>query len=365
VSLSLVDNGGGVGHYKGVMLCNRPFAGSVATTKPLGTSSTPTFSCGVVSGNLGQNVPISMKEKMVKRPKKDSVLVKHKKWLADLQKTKERLEQEYLEEARQKEEDKLRFQEHEKKMRELQRSIMQEQSDSKSDAGSSPVVPESKAQSKEESKSVKSGLSAKPAWAVTEEAAEKISQAKQAKEEDDLLNFALGLNYDRYIGDMEVQMTVERLRKRITELEREVKEEEVRENDAEARAARREMLEMMGAAEASLQQHELSPNEAAALAQQKALQTAKLLLSEGEIDGENNYLQNVHSTKSVVTLLKSAKEKIAQVRDQVKGLQPGTPAEPKINNEPKIVTHEPSEGLRLEQKHSIANLPYMHRNPSV
>lgn len=89
---------------------------------------------------------------------------------------------------------------------------------------------------------------------------------------------------------------------------------------------------LQGAAEASLQQ-QLSPDEAAALAQQQALQTAKLLLSENEIDGENNSLQNVHSTKSVVTLLKTAKEKIAQVRDQVKGLKPGTPAEPKVNNE--------------------------------
>ncbi len=151
------------------MLCNRPFAGSVATTKPQGTTSTPSFSCGVVSANIGQNVPISMKEKMVKRPKKDSVLIKHKKWLADLQKTKERLEQEYLEEARRKEEEKIRFQEHEKKMRDLQRTIMNQGSDSKDDVSNYPSVPETKAQSKEESKSTKFALSAKPAWAVTEE----------------------------------------------------------------------------------------------------------------------------------------------------------------------------------------------------
>lgn len=40
---------------------------------------------------------------MLKRPKKDSVLVKHKKWLADFQKTKERLEEQYLDEMRRKE----------------------------------------------------------------------------------------------------------------------------------------------------------------------------------------------------------------------------------------------------------------------
>lgn len=223
------------------MLCNRPFAGSVTTNKPQG-SSTPSFSCGVVAPSPGQNIPISLKEKMVKRPKKDSVLVKHKKWLADLQKTKERLEEEYLEEARRKEEDKLRFQDHEKKMRELQRTIMHN-SDSKENTHEADG-PETKAQSKEDSK-ISHSKQAKPAWAVTEAAAEKISELKQAKEEDDLLNFALGLNFDRFIGDMEVQMTVDRLRKRILELEKDVKDEESREQDAEARAARREMLEMM------------------------------------------------------------------------------------------------------------------------
>lgn len=45
---------------------------------------------------------------MVKRPNKDSVLVKHKKWLADLQRTKERLAENYLEETRRKEEEQLK-----------------------------------------------------------------------------------------------------------------------------------------------------------------------------------------------------------------------------------------------------------------
>jgi hypothetical protein len=41
---------------------------------------------------------------MLKRPNKDSVLAKHKKWLHELQKTKDRLEEQYLDEAKKKEE---------------------------------------------------------------------------------------------------------------------------------------------------------------------------------------------------------------------------------------------------------------------
>lgn len=40
----------------------------------------------------------------IKRSNKDSALVKHKKWLSDLQKTKDKLEVEYMEEAKRKEE---------------------------------------------------------------------------------------------------------------------------------------------------------------------------------------------------------------------------------------------------------------------
>lgn len=71
----------GIGHYKGVMLCNRPFAGtlgtllklivpfknkvifSVAPARSSGPEK-PVFNCGVVAEPMGINVPISMKEKV-------------------------------------------------------------------------------------------------------------------------------------------------------------------------------------------------------------------------------------------------------------------------------------------------------------
>lgn len=64
-SMSLIENNaGGVGHYKGVMLCNRPFAGTAVPQKTLSSSDKISFSCGVVSAPVGVNVPIFMKEKV-------------------------------------------------------------------------------------------------------------------------------------------------------------------------------------------------------------------------------------------------------------------------------------------------------------
>lgn len=286
---------------------------------------------------------------MVKRPKKDSVLVKHKKWLADLQKTKERLEEEYLDEARRKEEEKLRFQEHEKKMRELSRSIMRddkEHPETTSSSAAPSAVADAKRSSSisfassadekgagakgEEFKAQTKGVGKKPAWALSEDKAAHYSEQKQEAEDDALLDFALGLNYDKIVGDVEVQTMIERLRKRILELEKESEREEQREMDAETRAAQREILQLMGETQASLQAPmATSAEEEARRKTSQALSTAKALL------GEDTEMQNVHSTKSVVALLVQAKEKIGHVRDSVKAL--GPPAEPRVVNEVRIV----------------------------
>eukprot|EP01039_Chlorochromonas_danica_P006294 gene6294-6940_t len=386
VENSVNASSAGVGHYKGIMLCNRPFAGTQAgTLKASATGgsgkSATTFTCGVVPQDLGSNVPISMKEKQLKRPKKDSVLVKHKKWLADLQRTKDSLEEAYLSEMKAKEDAQARFQEHERKMREATRATLKG-SDEKGtlntttsaptlgSSSSSAAIAESKdneqqQQQQMEDKTSKSEPSSKkvllqrPAWAITEEKASAYSEAKAEAEEDDLLDFAKSLSYDKYIGDLEVKMMMNQLRKRISELEKEVEQEDAMQTDMATRAARREMLELMGNAEAAMRMEEEEAN-AKMSADSQAIQTAKALLE------EDDNMQNVHSTKSVVAMLKTAKEKISTMQFGIKSATM-PPIEPVVSNEPKVVIHEPNEGARLDAqgKNLVSNLPYMHRNPAV
>ena len=55
----------------------------------------------MVSETVGANVSISnLEKKYPKRKKKETALTKHRKWLAELQNTKDRLEREYEEELR-------------------------------------------------------------------------------------------------------------------------------------------------------------------------------------------------------------------------------------------------------------------------
>jgi len=64
-------------------------------------------------------------------------------------------------------------------------------------------------------------------------------------------------------------------------------------------------------------------------------ESAALTAARALLDSEED-MQAVHSTKSVAALLKSAKDKIAQVKASV---HPGVAAEPKILNEVRSISH--------------------------
>ena len=72
-------------------------------------------------------------------------------------------------------------------------------------------------------------------------------------------------------------------------------------------------------------------------------------------------LQAIHSTKSVVAMIKAAREK-GNKGVSSDGVVVDTSA---TKNEPVIVVHEPSEGSRVDGKNTVSNLPYLRRNPAV
>ncbi|KAJ1392409.1 hypothetical protein B484DRAFT_281839 [Ochromonadaceae sp. CCMP2298] len=238
-------------------------------------------------------------------------------------------------------------------MREASKNIMHDQQDDKDNRAYAEAklsfLEQDEAQAKDYSGGGRS--QSKPAWAMTETAAEVQQDDMKSSEEDELLEFAQGLDFDRYMGDMEVQSVMERLRKRITELERDVVHEDMRHADAETRSKIREKLAKLGLSEASLNS---GPQQSA---ESEAIYAARALLQEEED------LQAVHSAKSAAALLKAAKEKIALVAAAMHNAAP--PSQPRILNEPVVIMHEPSEGARLNGKNEISNLPYMHRNPAI
>lgn len=390
--MSLIDSKNvGIGNYKGVMLCNRPFAGIKAANGGGEGGSSNTFKAGVIPEPLGIPIPISSKDKLkLARPKKETVLTKHRKWLADLQKTKDSLEIQLIDEMNKKQESIQKFQDQEKKMRKVAKELLraeekdiapssssltkgegkesQSGSDEKKDADPRPetLSPASnKADAKVSSKSSPSKASAKmPAWALTEKIAEEKALAAEERElndEEGLLDFAAGLDYERFIEDVEVKTIMSKLAQRIAQLEREVKEDGDREMDAEERAARREMLALAINAQANAAAEDATGNFSE---EQRVYAAARAVLAEDE------ELGSVHSKRSVASMLAAAKEKISNVAETVRAhkaleLAQLEPKVAKVTGGPVVVVHEPSEGTRIDGKHGVSQLPYQHRNPAV
>lgn len=56
-------------------------------------------------------------------------------------------------------------------------------------------------------------------WALTEAAAGEASAEAEDAEMDELLDFARGLDFEKYMGDVEVQTMINQVKRRIEELE--------------------------------------------------------------------------------------------------------------------------------------------------
>jgi len=59
----------------------------------------------------------------------------------------------------------------------------------------------------------------RPMWAMTEEQAIKVAEYAELDATNELLDFANGLNFDKYIKDSEVSALIKSVRSRISELE--------------------------------------------------------------------------------------------------------------------------------------------------
>lgn len=305
-----------IGNYKGVMLCNRPFVSGPEVSNPA-KGGTKAFVCGNVGDMLGVNVPISSKERQFLKPKKVTALVKHRKWLEELQASRAAELKETAEAKDRELEKKKRFADREAKMRALVRESRNPETD----------------------EDEKEKLRSRPLWALTRTEAEDAEALAEDDEADELLNFAQGLDFEKYIHDTEVSTLIENVRCRIMSLERD-------------QAA---MDALANRTASSVKKKLLTPENLQELAEAKesvardddALSVASKLLDDDPNVGA------IHSKKSLTAMA-------GKVMDTI----PEYTQEPAVA-EPRVVLHTDDSGARLEVKSHIAKLPYMHRNPAV
>lgn len=226
----------------------------------------------------------------------------------------------------------------------------------------SPSMAESKTIPSSSSSSNKKNLN-KPAWAFAkEEDASDMLENKELEDDEGLLDFASGLDFDKYMGDVEIKTMMDAVAKRISELEVDVKNDDERIKEAIIRQALRQQAETKMNSDAKSYSLESDTNES-----EEAINFAKQVLA--DIDE----LGNVHSTASVAQLYKQAKEAESNDSSSVidnklnqMGAAPNSTDDPTAHKgTPHIAVHQDDEGERLKQKDALNKLPYRNRNPAV
>lgn len=144
--------------------------------------------------------------------KKDGALSKHKKWLFDLQKEKERREKMRLTQDRRKESKKKSFMEREARKRQMYKENTE--NDQRIDEEEKEIT--SKVDLNDNNMSQ---VQARPAWALTASCAKDNENSKREQEEEDLLNFVQELNIDDFSNDLELRVLMDQVKSRIKTLQ--------------------------------------------------------------------------------------------------------------------------------------------------
>ena len=222
---------GGVQNYKGVMLCNRPADDAPPTVNP--AMDAPRFRPGGLASepiglnpakeNLVSNMQAVEAEAARRRaedPERlapDTVMTKHKRWLAEMARKKAALNAELADSAVHAASNRKVFEAYTKTLRQAVR----ERSAELAEAGvphldhstnpkmrlPAPAPPAAAAAAAPSSRPPSSGGGAKkkgppkPKWAMTETEADDIEEEEAAA----LVDFASGLDYDKYMDDLEAR----------------------------------------------------------------------------------------------------------------------------------------------------------------
>lgn len=165
----------------------------------------------------------------------------------------------------------------------------------------------------------------RPMWALTEQQALSSVDCAEKNEADDLLDFANGLDFDKYISDSEVSALIENVRSRITELE-------------------------------ASQLPTPKPAQSLATRPTMNLTAEHLPCMSEQGDEDTSVVGDECAYKSLTAIAQRSKAALAETLSTVSE---------EIIAPPLVMKHTDDAGARLEGKNSVSNLPYMHRNPAV
>ncbi|CAE7233074.1 unnamed protein product [Symbiodinium pilosum] len=226
----------GLGNFKGVMLCNRPSD----DVKSGGEDPQPFRSMVAPNQEVGLT-PLRNFEPTVKKRGPSAALRRHVRWLRELQEQmredRNQVEQEEQDEEAKRIKLKAAFDKHREAVRDMMKTRDDKRreeeaaakaekaakaAEAKAAASAQPAVSEIAhaavaAVEAEKGKAPVKAQAPKPLWAMTAQEKDKFEE----EEADDLINFVEGLDFDKYVGDLEFRQALGALKDRTGKLKKE------------------------------------------------------------------------------------------------------------------------------------------------
>mmetsp|Transcript_97264 Transcript_97264/g.208681 ORF Transcript_97264/g.208681 Transcript_97264/m.208681 type:complete len:326 (-) Transcript_97264:175-1152(-) len=203
---------GGLGNYKGVMLCNRPPEGPVSVSND---GALPFKSMIAASWGEQLGLPPCRKaepSREVKTCGPSAALRRHCKWIKELQEQVRDDKISIEDSKREQEERKKKMADVFKKQRDLIRDMKKQRHKSNIEPHEIEAVMKPKSSKKKTSET-----SQKPLWAMTESEKDQFED----QEGDDLLRFAEEIDFDSYIDDLQFRQCLSAVADRAKRLQRE------------------------------------------------------------------------------------------------------------------------------------------------
>ena len=393
---ALLPSGGGLllalgppsetGKLKAIVVTTRPNT-AVPQTNPLPTisesssdggstentanGSANAFLCGTVKRPWGSNVVIAEKERVIKRVcNRNNAISKHIAWLKDIQNERRAAQAKHTEALHQKEERMREFKTKQamKRARLFEAAEITTSTEVEDDccsvisdctestaASSTQSLPSIDADTPKSSTMACVPSSTKPAWALTEEAAQREEEEREAAEEEDLLCFVDGLDFDEYSRDSELTFLMDQVKNRIESLQRENVDEGRLEAimSKELAALRAERYDLTGGHGLNRKGKGVDEDDTATVAS----------LAE-TVRSQSSTISAVHSHRSMQALIARSRERLGldgPGEDDGEGGCGGGEANGMAP--PVCITHV--DDARFDSKGDVSRLPFLNRNPAI
>lgn len=328
------------------------------------------FLCGTVPtpwGNTSAKIKSEKKKVMSRISKNDGALSRHKQWLKEMEEKRDKKIKEEEEKIRLKNEKSKQFMEKQARRRQRIRQLENESVENNSNDENDESDKGWNQEDTHKNAEMRSGEKrCRPVWSLTECEAKNVNEIIEAEEEEELMDFVDGLDFDQYFHDMELKVLMTQVKDRVRHLEKQKSSDASLLNTvlkSEASEAHNEKYNNEDPMRFSNgKEHEIEYQDCGD-GDHDIRSIAQSIRSNGE-----GSISSIHSHKSMQMLVSKSRDRLesSSMKRPLDVIMECNSSRGEIRMKPPItITHTEDNGARLAETKSLNKLPFKNRNPAL